>query len=422
MGYLEKVLEEYTYNVLNQLQNYKNNITGKSASYSYYVDGLRKSKTVDGLTTNYYNDGSNVIIETDGSNNLTARNIIGLKNIGRQENSGNINYFLYNGHGDITQVVNGEGKTLNNYEYDIYGKEKETKEQIKNPIRYGGQYYDEESSLYYLRARYYSPDLMRFMSEDTYRGDISNPGSLNYYAYCCNDPVNRIDPSGFDSFILYDSGAVSGDGKHTFKDEAYIRKKQLEEEYGTTVWVLSVADAMKFKDIWNSRVGYDSSGNAVSIDEVVLIFHGSIGDSTESGENGIGYMTIGKSKVAASSNLFSFNSDTDISISDLDSKKMAYLYFSSCNSGNPDVMNTASAFKQCMNVTRCITAWDGGTIFNYSTGQLEAGAYGGWMKEMKRQSTYYKYVAKTWYGKPKRMRQGMINFFMGDTYDFNYRC
>jgi hypothetical protein len=42
---------------------------------NYFVDGIRKSKTVDGITTNYYNDGSNVIIEKDGNNNLLARNI-----------------------------------------------------------------------------------------------------------------------------------------------------------------------------------------------------------------------------------------------------------------------------------------------------------------------------------------------------------
>jgi RHS repeat-associated protein len=212
-GTQKNILEEYSYNILNQLQSYKNNVTGKAGSCNYFVDGLRKSKAVGGTTTNYYNDGSNVIIETDGNNNLVARNIIGLKNIGRQESNGNINYFLYNAHGDITQLVGNTGEILNNYQYDLYGKEKQTTENIKNPIRYAVQYYDEESGLYYLRARYYSPDIMRFISEDSYRGDIRNPGSLNLYGYCEGDPIGHVDFTGNNKItITEENGGGCGSG------------------------------------------------------------------------------------------------------------------------------------------------------------------------------------------------------------------
>ncbi len=60
------------------------------------------------------------------------------------------------------------------------------------PIRLGGTEFDQETRLYFMRARYYDPQLGRFLSEDPAR----IAGGLNLYAYAGNDPVNRRDPSG----------------------------------------------------------------------------------------------------------------------------------------------------------------------------------------------------------------------------------
>ena len=66
-----------------------------------------------------------------------------------------------------------------------------------NPIRYRGYYYDTETKLYYLNARYYSPAWRRFISPDASEYiDPETPNGLNLYAYCYNDPVNYADPSG----------------------------------------------------------------------------------------------------------------------------------------------------------------------------------------------------------------------------------
>ena len=67
----------------------------------------------------------------------------------------------------------------------------------RNPIRYRGYYYDRETGLYYLNARYYNPQWRRFISPDSpdYL-DPETPNGLNLYAYCNNDPVNYADPSG----------------------------------------------------------------------------------------------------------------------------------------------------------------------------------------------------------------------------------
>ena len=86
-----------------------------------------------------------------------------------------------------------------NYEHDAFGNQK-TNTADSNPFRYCGEYQDLCSGLIYLRNRYYDPSIGRFISEDPAKD------GANWYAYCANDPVNRIDPTGttwtyFDSFL-----------------------------------------------------------------------------------------------------------------------------------------------------------------------------------------------------------------------------
>ncbi len=98
----------------------------------------------------------------------------------------------------MVAVASGvDGHVQNRYEYDIFGMEiLNGVEEVENSIRYAGEFYDASAGLYYLRARYYDPATARFISEDTYRGDATDPASLNLYAYCGNDPINYTDPTG----------------------------------------------------------------------------------------------------------------------------------------------------------------------------------------------------------------------------------
>lgn len=59
-----------------------------------------------------------------------------------------------------------------------------------------GQYYDSEIGQYYMRARQYDPQLMRFTGRDLVTGEQEYPLTLHKYLYCGNDSINRIDPSG----------------------------------------------------------------------------------------------------------------------------------------------------------------------------------------------------------------------------------
>ena len=92
--------------------------------------------------------------------------------------------------GSITHVTAGND-ILNRYEYDAWGNAEVCEEQVANRFRFNAQQYDPVSQQYYLRARFYNPVIARFTQEDTYRGD-----GLNLYAYCRNNPVYYVDPSG----------------------------------------------------------------------------------------------------------------------------------------------------------------------------------------------------------------------------------
>ena len=90
----------------------------------------------------------------------------------------------------ITHIVDNR-EILNEYKYDAWGNVVSKKETIKNRFKFNGQQLDPITQQYYLRARFYNPVIARFTQEDTYRGD-----GLNLYAYCANNPVYYVDPSG----------------------------------------------------------------------------------------------------------------------------------------------------------------------------------------------------------------------------------
>ncbi len=75
------------------------------------------------------------------------------------------------------------------HEYDVWGKVIQKTESVPNPFRYTGEIQDEESGLIYLRSRYYDPSIGRFISQDTYEGELNNPLTLNLYTYVENNPV-----------------------------------------------------------------------------------------------------------------------------------------------------------------------------------------------------------------------------------------
>jgi RHS repeat-associated protein len=87
------------------------------------------------------------------------------------------------------KLINSSGSLINEYDYDIFGNPITVVENKSNPFRYAGYYYDGETGYYYLNARFYDPKVARFITEDSYTGEYSDPLSLNLYTYCHNNPM-----------------------------------------------------------------------------------------------------------------------------------------------------------------------------------------------------------------------------------------
>lgn len=104
------------------------------------------------------------------------------------------------------------GALVASYVYDAWGNQKvltaagaldttTTSIGRLNPFRYRSCFYDEETGLYYLNARYYDPSVGRFLSADAVSvldAASTRVNGLNLYAYCGGNPVMRADPSGRD--------------------------------------------------------------------------------------------------------------------------------------------------------------------------------------------------------------------------------
>lgn len=174
----------YGYDELNRLTSTTSG--SKITKYRYNGDGLRVEKDANGSVTRYLYEEDKVVLETDADGNETAS-------------------FMYNGHADVTELIDGTGEIIGSYYYDAFGNITEQSGDADNPFKYANYLYDDESGLYYLNARYYDPKIARFITEDSYTGNIKDPLSLNLYTYCHNEPVMYDDPTGH-----YDASKESG--------------------------------------------------------------------------------------------------------------------------------------------------------------------------------------------------------------------
>jgi len=108
-------------------------------------------------------------------------------------------YYVLNLQGDVVKLIDQDGAVAAAYAYDAWGNILSQSGNMaeKNPLRYRGYYYDSETGFYYLQSRYYDPATRRFINADAYAStDSSNAVSCNMFAYCGNNPISAVDPSG----------------------------------------------------------------------------------------------------------------------------------------------------------------------------------------------------------------------------------
>lgn len=188
-----------------------------SYQYQYNEQGIRIKKVVGDTTHKYYVSGTKIFAEeliTGDNKKLIKYKYFGDKLYGLSYENVDY-YYLRNTQGDITSLITKDGIEVARYTYDAWGNHVVTNlndDDIGdlNPFRYRGYYYDNETKLYYLNARYYDPEIGRFISQDNISylaPEIIN--GLNLYSYCSNNPVMGYDPDGnMPSWLKWTLGIV----------------------------------------------------------------------------------------------------------------------------------------------------------------------------------------------------------------------
>ncbi len=180
----------YTWDARNRLTG----ISGPSgtASFKYDALGRRIEKTVNGQTVQYLYDGNQAIAELQGSA-IGATYLTGLQIdevLARYGASGD-RTLIADALGSVLAQTDGAGAVQTQYSYSPYGETQTSGTADGNPVQYTGREND-QTGLYYYRARYYDPQLKRFISEDP----IGLGGGVNQYSYVDGNPISLVDPTG----------------------------------------------------------------------------------------------------------------------------------------------------------------------------------------------------------------------------------
>ena len=172
------------------------------ASFVYNENGLRVRKTVNGVVTKYTLHGKNVVHMTRGNDELhffydaQGKPAVVVFN-------GTPYSYVKNLQGDIVAILDSNKNVVVSYVYDAWGHPISKTGSMAStlgtmqPFRYRGYVFDEETGLYYLRSRFYSPLLCRFTNADAIIDTLANLTGFNLFCYCENAPVQNIDPEGY---------------------------------------------------------------------------------------------------------------------------------------------------------------------------------------------------------------------------------
>ena len=221
---------------------------GKTMAFTYDENGLRTSKTVGDVTTRYTWSGEDLTSQSDGNHELYFYYDGG--NPVAVDADGELYYYVYNTLGDVMALVDEEGQLAAQYAYDAYGQVLKVMDGAGNdvsgqaahianlnPIRYRGYYYDTDLKFYYLKSRYYDPEVGRFISPDELTMAMSAANGItspNLYTYANNNPIRYTDSGGKESVgWVYTPIDVQWDAYYRGLEEHYTnlyRAGQLTED------------------------------------------------------------------------------------------------------------------------------------------------------------------------------------------------
>ena len=194
----------FTWSNGRRLTSAVNSSTGLNNSYTYDMDGLRLTKTVGSVEHKYVWQGSKLVAEYFGGTEFEffydengAPYAFSYK--ATASATPVMYYYVTNLQGDVVSILNASGTSVAEYSYNAWGKVLSATGTMAaiNPIRYRGYYFDSDSGLYYLKSRYYDPNLQRFINSDVI--PVTGQGFIgsNMFAYCLNNSVCIGDDGGY---------------------------------------------------------------------------------------------------------------------------------------------------------------------------------------------------------------------------------
>ena len=189
----------YTYNERDQITAIAGN---QSASHAYNGDGHRVMRTINGQTSRFVIDANRrlpeVLAEVDANGNVQRNYVYGYGLVAQIGNASVAHFYHFDPTGSTLALTNNAGAVTDSYAYTPYG-ETTVNGNTVNPFRYVGKLgvMDDGNGMQFMRARYYRPDVARFMSLDALLGDVKDSQTLNRYAYVKGNPIMNVDPSGF---------------------------------------------------------------------------------------------------------------------------------------------------------------------------------------------------------------------------------
>ena len=180
-------------------------------SFTYDDNGIRTSKTVNNVKHSYYLNGSLIVAEQWSDKLIvylydSTGMPIGMmyRTTSYAVDQWDVFWFEKNLQGDVVAIYSSNGIKVATYTYnDAWGNHTVSYSNggvstgaYYNPFRYRGYYYDTDLGMYYLQSRYYDPNTCRFINADGYVSTGQGLTGYNMFAYCGNNPVMRVDPTG----------------------------------------------------------------------------------------------------------------------------------------------------------------------------------------------------------------------------------
>ena len=229
------VTTEFKYDIRDQLGEVLQG-TSILGRYGYDYNRRRILKLGDDGIRRYSYDQLSVVTEANEANATVSKYDYGLDQLVSLDNTVEGRSFC---HLDILRstvsLSDAAGSTRQSIFYDAWGNERDRVGSSANKFTFTGHEKDEETGLIYAKARFYDPDIGRFLTQDSFLGDVGNVPSLHRYAYANANPVRFVDRTGRQSDEVEEGGSLL-----QAIDEFWINRTSMRIPSEFEMWIWSV--------------------------------------------------------------------------------------------------------------------------------------------------------------------------------------